>query len=515
MSLLELIGRYTDLRPTSSGEWRGRCPLPDHIDEHPSFYVNPQREVWFCFGCGRGGGEKTFKRLMGIRDERTETVESITSLLDVLRGAQRIFHERMKTLPPLATRKMLSTNQRYQLVTPFLLGFADEVAFRQIVDKFDVEAILRSGLGFKFKDTVIPMFRNRVTIPIFDLIAKEPIVVGFAARAVKDEQPKYLNTPETALFRKREILFLLPKSVPAAKAKQMPIYVVEGYFDAMRMLAEGFPAVAVMGSSLTLVQARRLEKERIKRIVLCFDGDDAGYTAIASAASLLLSLGFHVEAVLLPEGLDPEEVAIDPKLRSILRKPIDAITAIAQAIRRKPQILQRVAASLPARMFEDVLKLLRSDFDRAVLAEAAKRAKQIEEMRYRRKEFLSENLRYDEPALILLWAVTNGLVEADDPRLDLLFPVLPKEAQDLIASMRNNTVDENTSTASLYARLKLLPPTLTLLADVDAAFDTLFARMRKQELRRILEAAVKAKQEGDEAAIAELDKRWREIFAMR
>jgi len=515
MRLLELIGRYTDLRPTSSGEWRGRCPLPDHIDEHPSFYVNPSKEVWFCFGCQRGGGEKTFKRLMGIRDDKTETFESVSSLLDVLRGAQQIFHERMKRLPPLAVRKMLSTNQRHQLVAPFLLGFADETAFRQIMDRFDTEAILRSGLAFKSKDIIVPMFRNRVTIPIFDTVAKEPIVVGFAARTVKDEQPKYLNTPETPLFRKREILFLLPKSVPAAKAKQMPLYIVEGYFDAMRLLANGFPAVAVMGSSLTLAQARKLEKERIRRVVLCFDGDEAGFVAIASTASLLLSLGFRVEVVLLPEGLDPEEVALDPKLRGILRKPVDAITAIAQAIRRKPQILQRVAASLPSKLFEDVLELLRSDFDRAVLADAARRAKQIEEMRYRRKEFLSENLRYDEPALILLWAVTNGLVEADDPRLDLLFPVLPKEAQDLITALRNNTVDENTSTASLYARLKLLPPTLALLADIDAAFDTLFSRMRKQELRRILEAAVKAKQEGDEAAIAELDRRWREIFAVR
>jgi len=514
-SLLELIGRYTDLRPTSSGEWRGRCPLPDHLDQHPSFYVNPDRGVWFCFGCGRGGGERTFRRLMGIKDDKTEDAESISILMDVLRYAQQIFYGRMKRLRLTVARRLLAENNRYQLVDPFQLGFADEIAFQRIADQFGSEAILRSGLAFKSKDAIVPMFRNRVTIPIFSPIAKEPILVGFAARALGNEQPKYLNTPETALFRKREVLFLMPKSVPAAKAKQKPLYIVEGYFDAMRMLAEGFPAVAVMGGVLTLAQARMLEKERIRRVVLCFDGDDAGYTATASAASLLLSLGFRVEAVLLPEGVDPEEAALDPQLRTILRRPIDAIEAIARAIRWKPQILQRIAASLPFRMFQDVLRLLRSDFSEEVLADAARRSRQLEEARYRRKEFLAENLRFDEPALVLVRAITEGLVEADDPRLDLLFPVLPKEAQELILALRNNSVDENTATASLYARLKFLPPTLTLLADVEAAFDTLFVRLRKRELKNILEAAVKAKQEGDEAAIAELDRRWREIFAMR
>ena len=516
MSLLELVGRFTDLKPTSSGEWRGRCPFPDHNDEDPSFYLHPQREVFFCFGCGRGGGIRTFKRLMGLKDEEFDA-SLLSSIHDVLLSAQNFFCYMLERCQHQIEAELRKKN-RHRLVERFSLGYADSRSsvIKHLTSQFPEELVLRSGLAYRSGGQMVALFRNRITIPIFQGLDETSMIVGFAARAIGEAQPKYLNTPESPLFRKREILFLAPKAFPIARGRDL--YIVEGYFDAMQLTLHLSPAVAIMSSNLTLQQARKILNSKAKRIVLCFDGDDAGLMATASAAALLLSLGVRqsdVLAVLLPDGVDPEDAVLKTELRVKLRNPLPILDALTVAVIRKPEMLQRLATQLTEGMLRDICNNLKGKIARHVLAEILQTAHKSEQARSKRRQFISESLQFDEPTIVLLYALANSIVPPDDPRVDVLFPILHPEAQRFIQALREGKVEDNNAMASLYARLMFLPLEDFLIADIDAAFSKLFQRLRKFGLQQLIADAVEAKKQGNDTAIAELKKRWQEISVWR
>ncbi|MEZ8221330.1 Toprim-like [Candidatus Fervidibacteria bacterium JGI MDM2 JNZ-1-D12] len=520
MNLLELVGRFTDLKPTSSGEWRGRCPFPDHNDENPSFYLHPQREVFFCFGCGRGGGIRTFKRLMGLKDEEFDA-SLLSSIHDVLISAQNFFRDSLSAClkKDRSIEQELEVKERKKLVREFSLGYADanSSVIEHLIRQFPEELIIKSGLAYRSSNRLVALFRRRITIPIFQMLGGEnSMLVGFAARAIGDAQPKYLNTPESPLFRKREILFLAPKVIPLVRGKDL--YIVEGYFDAMQLTLHLSPAVAIMSSNLTLQQARKILNSKAKRIVLCFDGDDAGLMATASAAALLLSLGVRqsdVLAVLLPDGVDPEDAVLKTELRVKLRNPLPILDALTVAVIRKPEMLQRLATQLTEGMLRDICDNLKGKIARHVLVEVLQTAKKSEQARSKRRQFISESLQFDEPTIVLLYALANSIVPPDDPRVDVLFPILHPEAQRFIQALRDGKVEDNNAMASLYARLMFLPLEDFLIADIDAAFSKLFQRLRKFGLQQLIADAVEAKKQGNDTAIAELEKRWQEISVWR
>lgn len=446
---------------------------------------------------------------MGIGDAEFST-ESIVTIPEVLMAAQNLFYNALKQNSQVLEELRLQS--RADLVPKFRLGYAppDDSIVSHLAAEFS-QLVVESGLAYLGANgKLLPFFRDRITIPIFVSVGGEPMLVGFAARARGDRKPKYLNTKETALFRKREILFLSHYVLRAFRPQIEHLYIVEGYFDAMRLTTKGLAAVAVMSSSLSLVQAQKLLAMPVKKIILCFDGDEAGILATASTASVLISLGLEVHrlfAAILPDGLDPEEAIMNPSTAHLVRYPRPIYDALIQVLKTKTALLQRLAHELPRSVFFEILDSLRDFLDRRVLMHYRGLALKNEERRYRRIEMLARELEFDEPVFYMLAAIAKSFIQLDDPRIDELLPLLPSPAQRFIEALRNGTVDENTETATIYARLLMTPVSLF---QVNSAFEKLAQRARRRKLAEIVELARRSRD--DKEKLAELHSYFRELI---
>ncbi len=324
IDIVALVGEKVALRRAGRA-WKGLCPF--HSERTPSFTVNPERQIWHCFGCDKGGDvfawlieteKMTFPEALGALAERAGIELPTPS-----RGPGEAARD------PLYQANALANDYfRANLASPagaearaYLAGRGFEGA---VLDEFQVGSapaaweglattlgkllpmpvletaglVLRRGDGTRYD-----RFRNRVTFPV---TAPGGKVAGFGARAIAPEdQPKYLNSPETAVYRKGQILFGLPQARATIREKKQAL-VTEGYLDVMRLHAAGFTnAVATSGTALTYDQARllaRLEAEA----VLVYDGDDAGVRAADRALDPLVRAGLSVRLLLLPAGEDPD-----------------------------------------------------------------------------------------------------------------------------------------------------------------------------------------------------------------
>lgn len=324
IDIVDLIGRYLGLKP-SGRNFVGLCPF--HNEKTPSFNVSRERQIWHCFGCGEGGHVFAFlmrhenltfpeavrqlARECGveIRDERDAEPGVAESLVVANEVAQTLYRKALASAEGLSARAYL-TQRGLDAATieRFGVGFApdrwDAVAgalrARQISHEVGERAGLlapRSGGG------AYDRLRGRVTFPIQDVRGR---FIGFGGRALAaGQEPKYLNTPETPLFRKREALFGFPLALEPMRRSGRAV-VVEGYFDLVALHRAGVSeTVATCGTALTPEHAKNLRR-RAREVVLLFDGDAAGEKAIDRALEVLLPEGLRVRAVRLPAGDDPD-----------------------------------------------------------------------------------------------------------------------------------------------------------------------------------------------------------------
>jgi DNA primase len=325
--IVVVIQDYVSLKKTGA-TFKGLCPF--HGEKTPSFHVNRDKGFFHCFGCGAGGDVFKFLELrenvafpdavrmlaqrFGLSlpeleqsdEQRTNTAER-ESLLKVHDAAATWFREQLALPAAARVRTQISDRGVSEATSEVLgLGFAPRDGLKEALlgTGFSQALLLRAGLLVQREDgTVVGRFRNRLMIPIR---RETGSVIAFGGRAVDaDQQPKYLNSPETPIYSKSRTLYGLNLSKSAIRESGFVI-LVEGYFDFAQVYQAGFHAiVASCGTALTPSQAQQLRRFAGK-VVLSFDPDAAGQVATAKSCEMLVAEGFEVNVAMLPAGEDPD-----------------------------------------------------------------------------------------------------------------------------------------------------------------------------------------------------------------
>lgn len=350
--IVALVGEKVALK-RAGRSWKGLCPF--HSERTPSFTVNPERQVWHCFGCGKGGDvfawvtemEKVpFPEALRILSERAgiELPQQARGPGDAARDrlyqanalANDYFRASLKSEAGGDARAYL-TGRGFEgeILESFQVGWAPagwDGLVTTLGKLLPLPVLEEAGLALRRGDGGrYDRFRNRIVFPVLGAAGK---VAGFGGRAIAaEDQPKYLNSPETAVYRKGQLLFALPEARAAIRERKQAL-VVEGYLDAMRLHAAGFAnAVATSGTALTYEQSRILARSE-PEAVLVYDGDDAGVRAADRALEPLMRAGLPVRVLLLPPGEDPDSFVRKEgpgAFGDLLAKTVDAAGFLAGA----------------------------------------------------------------------------------------------------------------------------------------------------------------------------------------
>ncbi|MCC6968274.1 MAG: DNA primase [Nitrospira sp.] len=336
VDIAEIVGQHVAL--TRAGQnLKGLCPF--HQEKSPSFTVSSSRQIFHCFGCGAGGNVYTFlMRLTGaafpeiVRDlgrkvgvdvpESTGgySTEARTQLgrLERLNAAAGAWYQRMLMEGPAGAQARVYLDSRGlqpHTTAQFHIGYAppewDGLTKAMLKEGFAPADLVAAGLSIPrdqsgSQKTAVSghydRFRSRIMFPITDLRKR---VVAFGGRILGDGMPKYLNSPETPLFKKGQTLFALDAAREAA-GQQQTLIIVEGYFDAIALHQAGIRHVAAtLGTALTAEHITVIRRFA-SNIVLLFDPDQAGVRAALRSLDLFVNSGLSVKVVSLPEGDDPD-----------------------------------------------------------------------------------------------------------------------------------------------------------------------------------------------------------------
>ena len=341
--VVEVISSYLPLKK-SGKNYKALCPF--HSEKTPSFVVNPEKQIFHCFGCQTGGNVFTFVMKMenltfpesvtflaekaGIKIESAEGSEKKKNLRRTLLGANNAavdyFHHNLtgtkKVTDYLAKRGISETS-----IKKFKLGYAQNSpdALKNILKKegFTEDVLFKSGLlrlseekGFYYD-----YFRNRIIFPILNPRGE---CLAFGGRVLDDAMPKYLNSSESFLYHKGKVLYGLSLAKEAIN-KEKKVIIVEGYFDLIKLSQAGLKnVVAPLGTALTLEHIRLLRRWT-ENIVLCPDGDEAGTKSACRGLELLLEEGLKVKVMVIPEGYDPDSYITEKGVKSFQALLADAL----------------------------------------------------------------------------------------------------------------------------------------------------------------------------------------------
>ena len=325
--IVALVSRYVELRQAGRN-WKGLCPF--HNEKTPSFNVNPDREIFHCFGCQAGGdvigflmqhegltfpeAVRNLASELGIDvpEERDGRDAGLTAqIFDANAAAQELYRESLREDDAKAARKYLvARGFDGEAAETFGIGYAparwDAVASRLRERRMPGAIGVQAGLlaERKSKSGNYDRLRGRVTFPIQDVRGR---VIGFGGRALEpDQEPKYLNTPESPVFQKRHAFYGYPDALESIR-RSGRVILCEGYFDRIAFARAGMgEALATCGTALTSEHGVQLRR-RTREIVLVFDGDAAGQAATEKALAMLLPHGLRVRAALIPDGMDPDD----------------------------------------------------------------------------------------------------------------------------------------------------------------------------------------------------------------
>ena len=317
------------VRLTKKGnKWWGLCPF--HNEKTPSFSVDGDKGLFYCFGCQKGGSLIDFL----METERLSFLEAMEELAqrahvplpvdntfsekeDSERAQLYILYEKLANafhwllrdhksgapaLGILRSRGLSDT-----LIDRFRLGYAPADTtwlHRFLCGKgFSPEFLSKTGL-FSARNRQYPLFADRIIFPIADQRGR---VIAFGGRLIRGDGPKYINSPDTALFHKQENLFAFDKALKSIKEENTAL-ICEGYMDALSFHAAGIEnAVAPLGTAFTTKQAQAIRR-RAERVLLCFDSDEAGKKAAERACSIATEAGLETFVVLMTEGKDASEI---------------------------------------------------------------------------------------------------------------------------------------------------------------------------------------------------------------
>ena len=319
----EVVGQYVNLRRSGSNLF-GLCPF--HGEKTASFSVAPDKGIYYCFGCHKGGSVINFEmeieglsypdavRALAKRagmevpeDEQYQNrYHQQERLWALSKEAARFFHAQLYS--PAGAEGLAYAQKRgmpKSTLTKFGIGFAPNT-WSSLCDAmkqkgYTEEELKLSGLVSEKNGHIYDRFRNRLMFPIIDIRGN---VIGFGGRVMDNSTPKYLNSPETPIFNKRKNLFALNL---AKKTKMGFLILVEGYMDAIALHQYGFDcAVASLGTSLTEEHAALLSRYT-EQVVLIYDGDEAGQNATKRAIPMLEKAGLQVKVLQMRDAKDPDE----------------------------------------------------------------------------------------------------------------------------------------------------------------------------------------------------------------
>jgi DNA primase len=327
VDIVQLIGEYTPLKQTGKN-FRGICPL--HQEKSPSFFVRPERGLWYCFGCQRGGDVFSFlmekenlsfgealqvlAKRVGVvltgRQDR-DSAQKKERLFQILSASTEFYTTMLQGSGGAPARDYLQKRGvSTQAIEQFRIGYAPD-SWRATGDHlrskgFSDELLLQSGQVIQSERGGSPYdrFRGRLMFPIADHLGR---IVGFSGRILQEaKEAKYVNTPETPVFKKGHILFGYHLAEPSAREKGYTI-LVEGNLDVVSLVEGGITNVmAPLGTGLTGEQLRLLERIQPK-VLLAFDADEAGQKAAFRALLEATRQGFEVKIARLTSGKDPDE----------------------------------------------------------------------------------------------------------------------------------------------------------------------------------------------------------------
>ena len=409
--MVEIVGQYTELRKAGAN-YSGRCPF--HEERTPSFSVNPAEKLYYCFGCGVGGNLFGFVQAKenldfaaaveyladryGIQLEYEESSargdaerhrrERLRALLEqATTYYERVLHDSVAAAP--AREYLGQRGLGDEVCRAFRLGFSlagwDKLREAARAKKFTDQDLLDAGLVVPGKSgRPYDRFRGRIMFPLADDRGR---TLGFGARTMGDEKPKYLNSPETPLYHKSEAVFGL-HAAKAAAAREDRVYVVEGYTDVLALVQAGVHnVVASMGTALTEQQLQRLARVT-RNLYLCFDADAAGLGAMSRALTLGRKMDLSLHVVRIPEGLDPADYVLSGAGGDGFRVlAADAQTLLQFHVRVALATYDLDKPDGRARAFAQL---------KGVLAEAATPIERDEELRYvaDRLQLSAESVRY-------------------------------------------------------------------------------------------------------------------------
>ncbi|MEY3300494.1 MAG: primase, partial [Cyanobacteriota bacterium] len=340
VDIVDVVSQHVVLKKQGK-DFVGLCPF--HEDKSPSFSVSPGKQFYYCFSCGAGGN--AFKFLMELNKrsfadvvldlaqryqvpvttlepaKRQELQRQLTlreQLYEILALTARFYEHALHQTDGAEALAYLRDKRELQDATiqKFQLGFAPggwQTLYDYLIEQknYPVELVEKAGLIVPRKkgEGYYDRFRERLMIPIRDAQSR---VIGFGGRALGDEKPKYLNSPDTELFDKGKTLYGLDLA-RAAIAKQDRAIVVEGYFDVIALHTAGFEnAVAALGTAINAAQVRQvLRYTESKQVLLNFDADAAGVKAAQRAIGEVEEMAYRGDVQLrvlnIPDGKDPDE----------------------------------------------------------------------------------------------------------------------------------------------------------------------------------------------------------------
>ena len=492
--IVRVIGEYVRLKKTGAN-FTGLCPF--HQEKTPSFAVHPVKQIYHCFGCGVGGdvfqfvmelekatfpeAVRTVAEKCGIPvprlrerspEERRENQQR-TALIDLHREAAAFFARSLHESPEgkVALAYLEDRGLDSDTLVRFGLGFAPsggDALLRRLKAKGAEKLLDASGLfsrdqGGRHYDR----FRRRIMFPISNEAGK---VIAFGGRALGDDLPKYLNSPETRIYSKSNVLYHLDRAKESVRQNDFAI-LVEGYMDAIAVARAGFlNVVASCGTSLAEPQIKLLSRFT-RHIVVNYDPDTAGQTATERSISLLLEKEFEVRVLRLPGGADPDlflrEQGAEAYRKLLAQAPAYLDYLIGRARSMDRSTAERKLAALNFLMpYVQKLpnRLVRSEWatriaselkvDEPVLREALRRAAADRRSEVKPKaELLAPVVKPAERQLIRMLAEANGFRE-------LL-------ARELTAGSLHRGLETERIFENLMAKAALEPDPAVLTAELD------------------------------------------------
>ena len=342
--VVEIISKYVSLKKRGRNYF-GLCPF--HNEKTPSFSVNPEKQIFKCFGCGTGGSSIDFI----MEFEKLDFIESVKYLAEQynIEIEQSSYSNKIKDISADLYDMNTKVSDLYQnnLLNnnSILTHLLDRGLSKNIIEKFSVglsyiekdkvlkmlqgnygsKSMLESGLFINVKTGYMDRFRNRIMFSLFNITGK---VIGFAGRAIdKNEKAKYINSPETKVYNKSKLLYGLHETKNEISSQDSAI-VVEGYIDFLQLYQNGIKnVVAVSGTSLTDGHAHILRR-LTENIFIAYDGDKAGKSASIRAGFILLKNGLNPKIIQIPNNIDPDEWILKSGVKPFLNAVEESIPLI-------------------------------------------------------------------------------------------------------------------------------------------------------------------------------------------